>query len=95
LKDIFKKYFDKKVPLYRITNEEFPNAHEAALTQSKPDILGLNYLNETDCKGAIQAHCVDTTAFIYLGSNGNLHSITEVYSDGVLKTVVADYAVSL
>ena len=94
LKDIFKKYFDKKVPLYRITNEEFPNAHEAALGQSMPEILGLNYLNGVDIKGAVQAHCVDTAAFIYLGSRGNLHSITQVYSDNVLKTTPGDYAVS-
>ena len=94
LKDIFKKHFDKKVPLYRITNEEFPNAHEVALGQSMPEVLGLNYLNETDCKGAVQAHCIDTTLFKYLGSHGNLHSITQVYSDGVLKSTPGDYAVS-
>jgi len=68
LKDIFKKYFDKKVPLYRITNEEFPSAHEAALTQSMPEVLGLNYLNGTECKGAVQAHCIDTASFIYLAA---------------------------
>jgi len=94
LKDIFKKYFDKKVPLYRITNEEFPNAHEVAIGQSMPEVLGLNYLNETDCKGAVQAHCIDTTSFIYLAARGNLHSITQVYSDGVLKSTPGDYAVS-
>lgn len=94
LKDIFKKYFDKKVPLYRITNEEFPNAHEVAIGQSMPEVLGLNYLNKTDCKGAVQAHCIDTTLFKYLGSHGNLHSITQVYSDGALKATPGDYAVS-
>lgn len=92
LKDITQKYFRKKIPFYRITADDYPTAPESSLGQVIPEILGLNYLNTSECKGACQAYRVSDKS--YVGAAGSLHSVTEVYSDGVLKATPGDYSIA-
>lgn len=93
-KDVTIKYFQVTIPRYVINEDEYPNAHESVSGQPMPDILGLNYLiGKTP--GAIEARLIDTAAFRYLASRGSLHSVTQVYSEGVEKTGGGvDYTIS-
>lgn len=95
LKDISQKYFRVTVPRYIITADEYPNAHENAITKAMPEILGKAYL-DGELKGAVEAHCIDIVNFKYLAARGSIHSITQVYSENVLQTEGAgnDYTIS-
>ncbi len=95
LKDFSQKFFKVSIPRYIITAEEYPAAHENALTKPMQEILGRAYLNGA-LKGAVEAHCVDTANFKYLAARGSLHSITEVFSENVLQVEGAgnDYTIS-
>lgn len=92
LKDFSQKYFRVKIPKYIITKDFYASAHENAIGQPMPEVLGLNYLVGEEEKGAVKAHCVNTGTWEYLAARGSLHSITQVYSDnaapGVAHNVV-------
>ncbi|GAG92468.1 unnamed protein product, partial [marine sediment metagenome] len=96
LKDLTNKYFKMKVPQNMITLDDYPHAHEGAVTQRMPDALGLNVLQE-DPPGAMEALYIDTRAgvwqYLALGASGN---ILTVYSDGNIMTEGAlnDYTIS-
>ena len=93
-KDVTIKYFQITIPRHIISSDEYPNAHEAILGQPMPEILGLNTL-EGKTPGAIEARLIDTATFKYLAARGSLHSIPQVYSEGVLKTGGGvDYTIS-
>lgn len=93
LKDATQKYFQKKVPLYQITEDEYPDAHEDALDgKAMPEALGLCFL-DGEKKGAIKAHYVDTVNFKYLLARASMHSVTQVYSNQVLMATPADYSI--
>jgi hypothetical protein len=93
LRDITTKYFKRKVPLYRITADEYPLAHKNALNKPMPDVLGLASYTETGLGGAVEAFCIDTTAYKYIAARGSLFSVDQVYSDGVLQSTVL-YSIS-
>jgi len=93
-KDVTNKYFQITVPRYIINDDEYPNAHESVLGQPVPELLGLHTLGGKT-PGAVEARLVDTTTFKYLASRGSLHSVPQVYSEGVLKTGGGvDYTIS-
>ena len=93
-KDVTIKYFQIKIPRYVISSDEYPNAHESVLGQPMPEILGLNTLGGKT-PGAIEARLIDTAAFKYLAARGSLHSIPQVYSEGIeLTGGGVDYAIS-
>jgi len=83
LRDPSGKYFRRKVPLYRCTDDEFPNIHPQHLNRPKPEILGRHAYTEANNGGAIEAVYIDTVNFKYLAARGSLHDVTEVYVDGV------------
>jgi len=93
LKDITQKYLRKKLPLYIVTTEEWPNAHRNAVGKSIPEVLGLHSLTAGEHLGAIEAHCVDTTAHKYIAAAHPLNSVLQVYADDVLVNP-ANYTVS-
>jgi len=93
LRNVLGKYFEAKVPRYRVTEEEYPDAHPNYLGKEIPELLGRGVLDTGSMKGAAEAICVDTTAYKYLASMGSLHAILNVYSnDDPIDP--ADYAVS-
>ena len=91
LRDITTKYFKRKIPLYRITLAEYPNAHKNALNKPMPDVLGLASYTEAGLGGAVEAFCIDTTTHKYLAARGSLQSIDQVYIDGGLCPAGAPY----
>jgi hypothetical protein len=93
LGDLTKKYFQRKIPLYRCTKEEYPNIHDNAKGLAMPEVLGTASYTGADNCGAVEARYIDTVLFQYLGAHGSLKAITEVYGDGVLADP-ATYAVS-
>lgn len=95
LKDITQKYFRVTIPRYIITADEYPDAHEGAITKGMPEIIGKAFL-DGELKGAVEAYCIDTVNFKYLAARGSLHSITQVYSENVLQVEGAgnDYTIS-
>lgn len=94
LKDVIQKYFRIKVPFQICTEDEFPNIFENHIGRSKPEILGEASLT-TDPYGAVEAVYVDTVNFKYLAAAHVLHAIPQVYSDGDLQVVGAEYSVQM
>jgi hypothetical protein len=93
LKDITRKYFDKKLPEFLILEDDYPNADENALGKGQPEILGHNTLTTGDAPGACEALKVDGTAKRYMCSRGSLKEIEEVYSSAALQYEGTDYEV--
>lgn len=93
LRDVTTKYFKRKIPLYRITQAEYPLAHKNALNKPMPDVLGLASYTEVGLGGAVEAFCVDTTAHKYLAARGSLTAVDQVYTDGVLQNPI-NYSIS-
>jgi len=93
LKDITQKYLRKKMPLYIVTTEEWPNAHENAIGKAIPEVLGLHSLTSGENLGAIEALCIDTTSNKYIAAAHPLNSVLQVYADNVLVNP-ANYTVS-
>lgn len=95
LKDITQKYFQIKVPRYMITLDEYPNAHESALTKAMPEAIGRCYL-AGETPGALEAYLVDATTHKYLALRGSAHAITQVYSNYTLQVEGAgnDYTIT-
>lgn len=93
-RDLSSVYFKKEFPMHRINEDDFPNCDENFLTKPKPEALGLLYHDTIEAAGAMEAAYIDTVNHIYLAARGLLKEITEVYSDGEKKTVIADYNVS-
>ncbi|MHA1613321.1 MAG: hypothetical protein ACTSYJ_00580 [Candidatus Thorarchaeota archaeon] len=93
LKDITQKYLRKKLPLYIVTTEEWPNAHENAIGKAIPEVLGLHSLTTGENLGAIEALCIDTTSNKYIAAVHPLNSVIQVYADNVLVNP-ANYTVS-
>ncbi|NVM23731.1 MAG: hypothetical protein HWN68_18375, partial [Desulfobacterales bacterium] len=94
LKDITQKYFKKKIPPRICTELTFPQIHPDEIGKAFPEVLGLCVLGtEFENPGAVQAIYIDTLVYEYLAANGTLNSVTEVYSDGELKSTPADYSI--
>lgn len=93
-RDLSSVYFKKEFPMHRINEDDYPDCDENFLTKPKPEALGLLYHEADESSGAMEAAYIDTVNHIYLAARGVLKEITEVYSDGEKKTVVADYTVS-
>lgn len=95
LKDVSQKYFRVTVPKYLITLDEFPHAHDSAVGQPMPEPIGLCSKTD-DPPGAVTAQYIDITTFKYLAARASLHSVLQVYSNGVLQTEGAgnDYTIS-
>ena len=72
---------------------EFPNIHDSAVGRPLPVALGLNNLTG-DTPGAIEALYVNTVTFIYQAAGASLHSVPQVYSNGILKATPADYTIA-
>jgi hypothetical protein len=94
LRDVLEKYFAIKIPKYRCTLADYPNIYKNHLGREMPEVLGLASLTTGPNPGAIEAIYVDTATYEYLGSRGSLHAVREVYSEGILKTLTTDYAIS-
>lgn len=93
LGDLTRKYFSRKIPIYRCTEEEYPNIHENAKGKVMPEILGTAAYSGIDNCGAVEAVYVDTILFQYLASHGSLKQITAVYNEGIV-VAPADYTIS-
>ena len=94
LKDITQKYFKKKIPPRICTELIFPQIHPDEIGKAFPEVLGLCVLGtEFENPGAVQAIYIDTLVWEYLAANGILNSVTEVYSDGELKSTPTDYSI--
>jgi len=93
LKDITQKYLRKKMPLYIVTTEEWPDAHENAIGRPIPEILGLHSLTAGERRGAIEAYCVDINDYKYVAAAHPLNSIVQIYADNVLVNP-ANYTIS-
>jgi len=92
IRDLTTVFFQRKVPFYRITKEEYPNAHTSAIGRPMQEVIGqLSYI-ATEASGAMEAFLIDTTLHRYLAARGSLKSITQVYKDGALVNPV-DYAI--
>lgn len=83
ISDISGLFIDSKIPKYIITANDYPDAHEDALTKPYPEVLGLHSLTGEE-KGAIRAHCTNTVTHEYLAARCSLYSIDQVYSAGTL-----------
>lgn len=84
-KDVTNKYFQVTIPRNIIEDDFYPSAHEAVLGQPIPDCLGKHSLfGQTP--GAVEALCVNTLTFKYVCAAGSLHSVLQVYSEGVPQT---------
>lgn len=94
-KDVTNKYFQVTIPRNIIEEDFYPNAHESVIGQPMPDVLGLNTLGG-QTPGAVEARLIDTAAFKYIAAAGPLHSVPQVYSEGVLQAEGAgnDYTIS-
>jgi len=91
IRDLTTVFFQRKVPFYRITKEEYPNAHDSAIGRPMQDVIGQLSYTATEASGAMEAFLVDTTTYKYIAARGSLKSITQVYKDGAL--VSSDYSV--
>lgn len=92
IRDLTSVYFQRKVPLYRITKEEYPNCDPNFLGKPIPEAIGLLYHSADEASGAMEAAYVNTTNFTYLALRWIPHAITEVYNDGELVDP-ANYAI--
>lgn len=72
---------------------EFSKIHDSAIGRPLPAILGANSLTG-DTPGAIEALYVNTDDFIYQCAGGSLHSVPEVYSNGIEKATPGDYVIA-
>ena len=84
LREIAAKYFSVSIPRYFVTEEDYPDADESALTQPMPEVLGLCSLTTGDDPGAVEALYTDITTFEYLAARGSMKAIDQVYGDGLL-----------
>ena len=92
IRDLTTVFFQRKVPFYRITKEDYPLAHDSAVGRPMQEVIGqLSYI-ATEASGAMEAFLVDTTAHRYLAARGSLKAITQVYNDGALVNP-AQYAI--
>ncbi len=92
LKDVSNKYFLVNIPRFVINDTDYPSAPDSSLGRPIPEALGLHYLTGAT-PGALEA--IKVTALQYIAAAGSLHSVTEVYSEGVEKTAGADYTISI
>jgi len=92
LKDLSSLYFNGQLPRFMITNEFYPNAEEDVLGRGIPEILGEHNLTTGTNPGAIEAIKIWDGQRAYVMSGGPLHSVTAVYSEGVL-IAPADYTI--
>jgi hypothetical protein len=84
IRDLTTVFFQRKVPFYRITKEEYPSAHTSAIGRPMQEAIGkLSYI-ATEASGAMEAFLVDTTTYKYLAARGSLKAIPQVYKDGAL-----------
>lgn len=84
LRDLTTVFFQRKVPFYRVTKEEYPNAHDSAIGRAMHELIGkIEYISD-EGSGAVEALLVDKTAFKYLAARGSLKAIPQVYNDGGL-----------
>lgn len=83
LSDVSGLFVDSKIPRYIISANDYPDAHEDALTKPYPEVIGLHSLTE-EGKGAIRAHCTNTVTHEYLAARLSLYAIDQVYSAGIL-----------
>ena len=95
LKDISRRHFRKQMPRVTITSDEYPNAHPDVIGRGIPELLGLHSWTEAPTLGAIEALCVDTTTFKYVGAGAPVIPL-QVYSNNSLQTEGAgnDYTIS-
>lgn len=88
IRDLTTVFFQRKVPFYRITREEYPDAHESAIGRPMQEAIGqLSYI-ATEASGAMEAFLVKETVSVhrYLAARGSLKEITHVYKDGAIVT---------
>jgi len=93
LKDITRKYFASKVPLYFCGETDYPNIHDTGIGKPMPEILGNCTKTTGDNPGAVEAVYVDTTTFEYLAARGSLKEVSQVYSQGTLMAAGVNYDV--
>lgn len=84
MKDLTTKYFNKKIPKMRVTEKQFPNAHENALGRVFPIHIGHCAHTATDASGMCEALYIDTVNHKYLADAYSLKSIYAVFSDGAI-----------
>lgn len=85
IRDLTTVFFQRKVPCYRVTKEEYPNAHDSAVGRPMQELIGEISYVATEASGAIEALLVDVTAHRYLAARGSLKAIPQVYVDGALQ----------
>ena len=84
LRDVAAKYFQIRVPLYKATEEDYPDIDDSAKGRAIPEILGFASHTTGENPGAVEALYVDTVNHEYLAARGSLKEITQVYGDGQL-----------
>jgi len=94
IKDISQKFYKIKVPRYRCTEEVFSAIQENATGKVMPEILGLASYVATEASGAVEAVYVDTANWKFLAARASLKSILQVYKDGALLTLGANYTIT-
>lgn len=92
LKDVSRRHFRKTMPRLTITTAEYPSAHDNAIGQGMPDLVGLHSLTTGSAPGSIEALCVNTAARKYIAAAAPI-GITEVYSAGTFVNP-ANYAIT-
>lgn len=92
LKDVSRRHFRKTMPRLTITTNEYPNAHDNAVSQGVPELIGLHSHTTGATPGAIEALCTDTTLHKYIAAMAPI-GITGVYSAGAL-IAPANYAIT-
>ena len=93
LKDITRKYFASKVPLYFCGETEYPDIHDTGIGKPMPEVLGLCSKTTGDNPGAVEAVYVDTVNYEYLAARGSLKEVLNVYSQGSAQVEGVDYSV--
>lgn len=91
LKDVSNKYFQVNIPRYVVNDTDYPGAPDNSLGRPIPEALGLNYLTGAT-PGALEA--IKVADKKYVAAAASLHSVTEVYSEGVLQTLTTHYTIS-
>jgi len=94
IRDVSQKYFKIKVPKYICTEDEYINIHENAKGKVMPEIIGLAVHTSTDTSGKVEAVYIDTVNWKFLAARGSLKSILNVYKDGAVLALGADYAIT-
>jgi len=83
LKDVSRRHFRKTMPRVTVTTAAYPAAHDNAIGQGIPDLVGLHSLTTGTAPGSIEALCVNTGTHKYIAALAPI-GITEVYSAGTL-----------